>query len=637
MGHFEFVIREGPDQGKVYAFPSSHFFVGSGEECLLQFRGGELRAKHAEIWVDLRGVAWARDLTGEQLLWLNGNVTEEGEMSPGSLVRLGHLELLMRRAFSHEETSGAQPAPAPLQLNTAFLAPPGSSTPHPSLDVTSPRMPRPGEETIPHVDTPSSMLALGTVIDGRYEVMSKIAAGGMGEVYRAQHVELGKVMALKVMLPELSNDPEFVARFKREAIAASRIGQQNIVDISDFGRTAAGRFYFVMEYIDGVTLSHLLNREGAQQTERVLNIFAQTARALASAHAQGIVHRDLKPDNIMLVQRPGQADFVKVLDFGVAKVSQGHGQGGHTAVGLVVGTPQYMSPEQAKAVPVDARSDIYSMGLIMYELLTGRPTFAAETPSMLMVKHVTEPPPPFEPGPLAQLPEELEALVFSMLEKEPDARPQTMEDVLVPLELLWARYRAKDPTLTRPSKRSKAAHKQHASTSAVKGPISGKRRAVSRSKWPLILGSIVVIIAIAVAYVPTNPEPERVVETPVSTAEILKPVEKVPVEPVQAPPVTKVRLTFTSIPEAIDVFEGDVLLGATPLSIERDSTTSAELTFEANGHIPFVQKVIFDVERTIPIVLQKEKRVVPPVLKKRKQGLVNEPRSKEEDLKDLPF
>ena len=258
-----------------------------------------------------------------------------------------------------------------------------------------------GLEAPPEATAITSMLTPGSIIDGRYEIVGKLAAGGMGEVYRAQHVELGKAMALKVMLPELSNDPEFVTRFKREAIAASRIGQQNIVDISDFGRTQNGRFYFVMEYLDGMTLSSLIHRQGAQAAERVLNIAAQACRALAAAHAQSIVHRDLKPENIMLLQRPGQPDFVKVLDFGVAKVSAGHGQGGHTAVGMVVGTPQYMSPEQAKAVPVDTRSDIYSMGLIIYELLTGRPTFSAETPSMLMVKHVVEAPPPFEPGPVS--------------------------------------------------------------------------------------------------------------------------------------------------------------------------------------------------------------------------------------------
>jgi serine/threonine-protein kinase len=162
--------------------------------------------------------------------------------------------------------------------------------------------------------SPSSILAPGLIIDGRYEIVGKLAAGGMGEVYRAQHVELGKAMALKVMLPELSNDQEFVGRFKREAIAASRIGQQNIVDISDFGRTPNGRFYFVMEYLDGMTLSSLLHRQGAQAVERVVNISAQAARALAAAHAQSIVHRDLKPENLLL----DEFNNIKLIDFGLA-------------------------------------------------------------------------------------------------------------------------------------------------------------------------------------------------------------------------------------------------------------------------------------------------------------------------------
>src|SRR5207253_1709807 len=139
------------------------------------------------------------------------------------------------------------------------------------------------------------------VIDNRYRIVQALAAGGMGEVYRAEHLELGKPFALKVMRPELSRDPDFVARFKREAIASSRIGQQNIVDISDFGRTAEGRFYFVMEFLEGRTLGHIIRKDGPMPAARVIHVGLQVARALAAAHRQGIVHRDMKPENVMLI------------------------------------------------------------------------------------------------------------------------------------------------------------------------------------------------------------------------------------------------------------------------------------------------------------------------------------------------
>ena len=315
---------------------------------------------------------------------------------------------------------------------------------------------------------------------------------------------------------------------------------------------------------------------------------------------------------------------------------------------MVVGTPQYMSPEQAKAIPVDTRSDIYSMGLIVYELLTGRPTFTAETPSMLMVKHVVEAPPPFEPGPLQSVPEELEKLVFRMLEKEPAARPQSMEEVIEVLDNLWARLKSNDPTLKRVSGSFPHANGPQSGISVVRasgrvqGVIASSTTGLEeplpplpRSKLPMILGVVVAVLAIAVGVVVLKPEPKPVVvEKPV----IEKPV--VVAEPKLPPTAEKVKLNFTSTPEKVDVSEGDILLGVTPLTLTRPPSEITELTFTAKGYQPLRRKVRFDSEQTIPIELEKEKKAggQTPLTKKPKgSGLADDPYSQEEDLKDSPF
>ena len=253
----------------------------------------------------------------------------------------------------------------------------------------------------------------GRVIDSRYRVIRKIGEGGMGTVYAGEHVEIGKDVAIKILHPAYSTQQDLVERFRREARAASRIGHPHIIDVTDFGETEDGCAYFVMEHLDGIDLADVLSHERRLAPERACKIATQICRALAAAHAAGVIHRDLKPENIFLVARDGQADFVKVLDFGIAR-SMGRARR-LTNPGVAMGTPEYMAPEQAEGGAVDQRSDIYSVGALIYEMVSGSP------PQMTRDKELIPP-----RGIKADVPEELDRIVVRALEADPAMRYQSM-------------------------------------------------------------------------------------------------------------------------------------------------------------------------------------------------------------------
>ena len=277
---------------------------------------------------------------------------------------------------------------------------------------------------------------IGTVVDKRYRVQQQIGEGGMGVVYLASHTVLGKKMALKVLRGEMAKDADVVQRFMQEAKAATSIGHENIVDISDFGRLTDGTAYFVMEYLDGEALTDLVARGGAIPMQEALQIIRQIASALGAAHARGIVHRDLKPDNVFLLNKSGNRRFVKVLDFGIAKV--GGASSKLTKTGMVFGTPHYMSPEQAAGQSVDHRTDIYALGVIMYEMFTGKVPFDADTFMGILSKHMFEPPiPPSQAGAGNRL-GALEDVILKCLAKKPEQRHQSMDELLADLETVRA-------------------------------------------------------------------------------------------------------------------------------------------------------------------------------------------------------
>jgi serine/threonine-protein kinase len=258
---------------------------------------------------------------------------------------------------------------------------------------------------------------IGRTIGGRYRLIQRLGTGGMSSVYLARHVLIDRLMAIKTLRRDLASDPVQRDRFIREARAVNRINHENIVEISDFRETEDGLLYLVMEYVPGDSLLKAMG-EGPFPPLRALDIAEQAAGALARAHQMGVIHRDLKPENLLLVQRRDRADFVKLLDFGIAKLMD---QPSLTGSQQIFGTPGYIAPEYIQSANIDGRSDLYSLGVILYEMVTGALPFDYEYPGDLLIKHVTEPPirPSLRrPG----LPQPIEELVLRCLEKSPDKR-----------------------------------------------------------------------------------------------------------------------------------------------------------------------------------------------------------------------
>lgn len=298
------------------------------------------------------------------------------------------------------------------------------------------------EESKPGVEAEAKTIApeasepfIGRLISERYEILSLAGEGAMGAVYRARHTFMDKDVAIKILHKDMTANSEVVERFRREAQAAAHIEHPNVCSASDFGRYDDESFFLVMEWLEGTTLEEVIARADLP-VDRALNIAAQIGSALERAHALGIVHRDLKPANIMLVENEGEHDFVKVTDFGVARVRLGN-SAVLTQAGMAYGTPSYMAPEQAAGEDLDHRADIYALGIIVYEMLTGRTPFIGEGIAHILSMHVTESPPPFEvAAPHLDIPGEVERFIFKCLEKDPADRFRDAAELVEALESL---------------------------------------------------------------------------------------------------------------------------------------------------------------------------------------------------------
>src|SRR4051794_8782366 len=277
---------------------------------------------------------------------------------------------------------------------------------------------------------------VGTTLAGKYRIDARLNEGGMGTVYRGCHVLMDKTVAIKVLRPSLAADEKIVARFSREARAASRISHPNALSVTDFGEDETGHVFLVMEYLSGKTLKHVIREEGPLPLARVVDIARQVGDALHAAHEQGVVHRDLKSDNIMLLDTM-TSDYAKVLDFGIAKINEPDGtvDASLTAPNLVIGTPQYMSPEQcSQDAEIDSRSDIYSLGVILFEMLVGHVPFSGDSPTMVMMKHLQEPVPSVLEE-RSDLPASVARVVARAMAKVRDNRYQTVAELVEDLTI----------------------------------------------------------------------------------------------------------------------------------------------------------------------------------------------------------
>lgn len=270
------------------------------------------------------------------------------------------------------------------------------------------------------------------ILGGQFQILQKIGSGGMGSVYKAAQPEMNRMVAVKILHPKLANRKDLVSRFRREARAMSHLTHPNTVKVLLYGELDDGSLYIVMEYLEGRNLNQSVRKEGPMATERAVPIMIQVCGALQEAHSQGIVHRDLKPENIFLSTNGGLRDFPKVLDFGLAKVTERELRPGSvmlTQEGMVFGTPEFMSPEQAQGKTLDARSDIYSLAVILYEMLTGKLPFEARTPMEYIQHHITKPPIHLDvrvPG--KSFPPGLGDVLAKALEKRPEDRYTTAAD-----------------------------------------------------------------------------------------------------------------------------------------------------------------------------------------------------------------
>jgi eukaryotic-like serine/threonine-protein kinase len=548
---------------------------------------------------------------------------------------------------------GTKPNKPPLPAKKAAprpLAIPGA--PRPSAGPISERAP------VSQSPAAGSDSLIGRTIDGRYQVLELLGEGGMGVVYRCRRRIFDNEVAVKILRSDFAKHTEATERFVTEAKAASSIGHPHIVSVLDFGELADGSVYFAMEYVQGKTLGELIESGELRGSPRIARIGRQIAEGLGAAHEIGIVHRDLKPENVLVTQNDA-GDFVKILDFGIAKVVGA--QNKITRAGAIFGTPHYMSPEQCRGSAVENRSDIYSLGVILYELATGRPPFDSENPLGILSQHLNvKPVPPSEAPGVLPLPPGLEAVILACLAKEPHDRPAAMSDIAAALaevekgeldhappidvslgssvppppsepreaapsapfllarrSLVDAPRASAQPSQDEPSPSVPRSPAPATLTAIVDdAELQAFRRAQRGRRWPFAAGAVVLLGLAALA---TNgvwlPGPALMPEAvqaarPMVLADHLP---ALPPQPEKQPATQAVALVLSPIDA--QVYRGKELLGTMPVSVGVEPGKKVRLTVKRDGF--WSRKVVLDgtkskvLVRLAPIPGQRPKLPVP--------------------------
>jgi eukaryotic-like serine/threonine-protein kinase len=479
----------------------------------------------------------------------------------------------------------------------------------------------------------------GQTLDGRYRVERLLGRGGMGAVYEGRHTVVGKRVAIKMLHAEFAANEEVLKRFYREAQAAAAIGHKNIIDVMDVGVTPLNEPYLVMEYLEGEDLESMLSRTGPLSLEATCGIMEPALLALAAAHAKGIVHRDLKPANIFLCREESGTPTVKLIDFGISKISSPEGSTKLTQTGSLLGTPAYMSPEQAKGLSaIDHRSDIYSMGVILYQMLTGQLPYRGDNYNMLLVNVLTT-----EPRPLRELrpelPAEAEALVLKQLSKEPSERSQSASGMLGELQHLTAfAERVSGLSILGTHIRSGVASGDLGQATGKKGSPSSAARVLSQmarntpgswagtraDKGPRVAIAIGAAAVLAVAGVlafvflgeakppaPPVAVPLAVPQVPATVSAPAAPAEPArspaAAEPAQQAPAAAVHISVTGLPGGARILWDNAPVPVNPFTVDRKESL-VKLEVRAEGYEPFITMVAPSEDRAIEAELRRVER-----------------------------
>ncbi len=470
------------------------------------------------------------------------------------------------------------------------------------------------------------------VAGNRFVITKLLGFGGMGAVYEARQQNMNRSVALK-LIP--THDPTTVARFEREAMTISQLRHPNTITVFDYGTSDGGFLFLAMELLEGRTLSDVIREDGPLPPERAVHIASQICRSLNEAHQSGIVHRDIKPDNIILIPVDNDPDVVKVLDFGIAKAVMGEDDVQLTGDGRIIGTPRYMSPEQILAEPLDHRSDIYSLGCILFEMLCGAPPFQQSSTTALMISHTQDPPPPFAqrlpPGAMSGMPGGLEHVVRKSLEKNPQYR---FMDTMEMYESLQAAITSApmpagmmDPDSTAAATPVSLA----GSTGSREVPVAAAPPAESQapSKAPLI-GAILVLFLVILGIASyglffkdngeAQVEPEVAANTNQAKVEEPKPREIVVVKEKSDPEPAKpgfVQVEFKTTPAGAAIYRNGEDTGKkTPTLLALRDGEPIDFSFKLDGYEPYQAQVIPAADKKLDVALVKKKGSSKPVAKR---------------------